>query len=181
MKPQLPDFTLARTLFEQGYSPRMIARRTDILPSLIKAQAIAQHWQPGPALDWTQLRHQFERGMDLVEIAQTCIVSLSTLRKRSRREKWSRNVTSGLDALRKSVQALELALAAAPADDPILTTRISTALSMAAGRLSRAETGGKGSDLADEPETQTDPEEEESRFELTRLLQDWRRDDEDHS
>ena len=173
METEIDILAKARSLFEQGYTFRQIARQTDQLPSVIKEYAQQHNWVAGTATDWAQLRTRFECGEDLVSIAKSCTVSLATLRKRKKRENWSREQTRGIDALRRAVASLESALHSAPAEDAVLTMRISTALSMAAGRLSRAEKGL--TPIAEEPETQQNhTDDEQAVLELERLLGQWR-------
>jgi len=161
-------------LYALGTTVRRIATLTGLAPDMIKAQAAAESWLAGPKPNWPALRHRFAQGETLADIAKSTNISISTLQKRKRRENWIANPTQGLDALRRSVAALEAALLAAPNDDPMLTTRISTALSMAALRLSRAEQGGKNTPIAEiNPEQQT-PEEHHAVTELARIMGDWR-------
>lgn len=169
------DFLQARNLFEAGLSPRRIAAKLNILPSVIKRQAEQQGWQAGPPANWQQIRREFEQGCSQSELARKHSISISTLRHKSRRENWSRNPVTGLEALRRAVGALENALENAGPADPILTTRISTALSMAAGRLSRVETGTELE--ATEEETNTETDHQYAIAEFSRLLQDWRQDE----
>lgn len=170
-------FIEAKRLFEAGLSPRQIARQLDILPSRIKRQAEQQNWQGAAPTDWVRIRQRFEQGARHCDLAREHRVSLSTLGQKARREKWSRITTTGLDALRRSVVALETALAEAPENDPVLTMRISTALSMAAGRLARAEQNGGKLAPPDEPDEFESQEAADNQFalaEFSRLLGEWR-------
>ncbi len=169
-------FIEAKRLFEAGLTPRQIARQLDILPSRIKRAAEQQNWQGAVPTDWVHIRQQFEQGARQCDLAKQHRVSLSTLGQKARREKWSRITTTGLDALRRSVAALETALAEAPENDPVLTMRISTALSMAAGRLARAENGGKlvPPDEPDEFESEDAADNQFAMAEFGRLLAEWR-------
>ena len=174
MKNHQDNFAEARRLYGLGFSPRQIAARLDLLPSVVKQHAAAGNWPAGQATDWQQLRQRFEQGEDITDIAANTIVSKSTLQKRKLRENWNRVKITGIDALRRSVSALQSALANAPEDDPVLTTRISTALSMAAGRLSRAEGDNSSENLEQHEEELTDHD--FAIGELGRLMQDWRDD-----
>ncbi|MBL1431390.1 MAG: hypothetical protein COA60_007785 [Robiginitomaculum sp.] len=174
MENQQYDFNEARRLYSLGFSFRQIAAKLGILPSLIKAEANNNNWQAGQAPNWKQLRKRFEQGEDIVDIASNTIVSLSTLQKRKLRENWSRVTITGLDALRRSVSALQTALDSTPEDDPVLTTRISTALSMAAARLSRAEKGLDPIEFDTEISAIDDADDEQATAELARVMNDWR-------
>ncbi|MBL4617658.1 MAG: hypothetical protein JKY46_08160 [Robiginitomaculum sp.] len=174
MENQQHDFTQARHLFALGLSYRQIARKLDVLPSVIKAQALQQQWPTGTQTNWRQLRARFERGENITDIANSCTVSLSTLRKRKRRENWSQVTITGLDALRRSVSALQTALDSTPEDDPVLTTRISTALSMAAARLSRSEKGLAPIEFDAEISGIDDADDQQAVAELARVMHDWR-------
>lgn len=177
-KPQLKAAIIAEAkfLFERGLTVRQIAHKLDQLPSAIKSQAQQHNWVAGTVTDWGKLRQRYEEGEDITQIAKTCTVALSTLHKRKRRENWSRERTSGLDALRRAVAALENALQNAPDDDTVLTMRISTALSMAAARLSRAEKGL--GPIENELDPQDDADDEQAITELSRLLSEWQVDEE---
>ncbi len=175
MQKEPPDFTESRRLFALGYTARQIAVQVDLLPSIITAAALEHNWPCLARPDWNKIRARYEAGEDIMDIVQHTTISLSTLRKRKRRENWTRSSISGLAALRAAVTALEATLAATCEDDPVLTIRVGTALSMAAGRLSRAE-NGKHNTAADEAplETPVDPDDDFSMAELARIMQDWR-------
>ncbi|VAW00808.1 hypothetical protein MNBD_ALPHA06-1997 [hydrothermal vent metagenome] len=169
MQDTSPDFTEARRLFELGYSPRQIAKKVDILPSLIRARALQENWSSANVPNWEELRQRYEQGEELVMIARNCTVSLYTLRKRKMREKWNRD-TTGLGALRRSVTALQVALTKTDPQDTVQITKISAALSMAAGRLSQAETGEKTPEAENEITTSSETSDTEKLF---KLVQDW--------
>ncbi len=134
-----PEWAEARALYGQGKSARQIAHGLALPIAKINQRAMSEHWPAPPPPDWRVIRSAWESGQTDRALAQRYGVSASGLQKRRRREGWSRHHERGIDALRRAVRTLEAALDNADLADTVLTTRLATALSMAAGRLRDAE------------------------------------------
>ncbi len=132
-------WTVARDAFAQGRTVRQIVHITGLSEAQLNARVRAERWSGPPPPDWRAIREAWESGLSASAVARRHAVCADTVRKRARRQNWQRTQASGLAALRRAVGALEQALAQCDAADPLSTARLAAALSMAAGRLSRAE------------------------------------------
>lgn len=167
---------LVRSLYTDGRTPRQIAHKTGLLPSAIAARAALEDWPAPPPIDWQCVRDAWEGGKSDRAVALQYGLSAATVRKRRGRENWSRCSARGIDALRRAVNALSEALDQTPLDDTVATSRLATALSMAAGRLRVAEKHllGKSSGKTDakdalDMDTETEAMREQLLANLNRL------------
>ncbi len=101
--------------------------------------------------DWQMIREDWESGMRNITCAQKHGISVSTLYRHRIQGSWQRGGVSGLEAQRRAVQTLCTALEEAyKAGDQASISRLASALSMAAGRLTSAH------ELADKTKTSAD-------------------------
>ncbi len=129
----------ARAALARGHTVRQIAQATGLEATQIETRIQKEHWPAPPPPDWLAVRQDWESGLSISTVARRHGMCADTVRKRRRKQNWQRHKPSGLDALRRAVKTLEQALDQCDAADPVSTARLAAALSMAAGRLSRAE------------------------------------------